>query len=72
MWVLNGNVNYFRVLFESLPDYRKIVLLIYHNKDDKNLLREVGFSQRDNNLLNVKYRNILIKQYEEYLIYIND
>ena len=41
------NVNYFKDLFESIPDYRKIVLLMFLFQDDKNLLREIGFSERD-------------------------
>ena len=41
------NINYFKDLFESIPDYRKIVLLMFLFQDDKNLLREIGFSERD-------------------------
>ena len=41
------NINYFEDLFESIPDYRKIVLLMFLFQDDKNLLREIGFSERD-------------------------
>ena len=44
-----NNVNYFRDLFESISDYRKIVLLMFLIKDDKNLLKEVGFSRNDIN-----------------------
>ena len=40
------NVNYFKDLFESIPDYRKIVLLMFLIKDDKNLLKENGFQQK--------------------------
>ena len=32
------NVNYLRDLFESTPDYRKIVLLMFLIKDDKNFV----------------------------------
>ena len=41
------NINYFKDLFESIPDYRKIVLLMFLFQYDKNLLREIGFSERD-------------------------
>ena len=41
--------NYFKELFESVPDYRKIVLLMFLIEDDKNFLRETGFSKNDFN-----------------------
>ena len=44
--------NYFRDLFESITDYRKIVLLIFLIQNDKNLIKEIGFSKNDINLLN--------------------
>ena len=36
-------VNYFKGLFESIADYRKIVLTIFSIKNDENLLKECGF-----------------------------
>ena len=33
-----NNVNYFKDLFESIPDYKKIVLLMFLIKKDVNLL----------------------------------
>ena len=42
-----NNVNYFRHLFESIPDYRKIVLLMFLIKDVEKLLKDVGFSKND-------------------------
>ena len=38
-------------LFESIPDYRKIVSLIFLFQNDKDLIREIGFSKRDMNQL---------------------
>ena len=35
--------NYFKDKFESLPDYRKIILLILLIKNDDDLLKECGF-----------------------------
>ena len=67
-----NNVNYFTDLFESILDYRKIVLLIFSIQNDKNLLHEIGFSERDINRLNLNFKNILIDLYEEYLDYIKD
>ena len=66
------NINYFKELFESIPDYRKIVLLMFLIKDDKNLLKEVGFSKNDMNLLSLEFKNILLGEYENYLDYIKN
>ena len=46
-----NNVYYFTHLFESIPDYKKIVLLIFLIKNDVNFLYECGFLKRDNNFL---------------------
>ena len=40
------DVIYSKDLFESIPDYREIVLSMFLIKDDKNLLKEVGFSKK--------------------------
>ena len=66
------NVIYFKDLFESIPDYRKIVLLMFLIRDDKNLLKEVGFSKNDINFLSLEFKNILLEEYEEYLDYIKN
>ena len=39
-------------------------------KDDKNLLKEIGFSKNDINLLSLEFKNILLEEYENYLDYI--
>ena len=65
-------MNYFKDIFESIPDYRKIVFLIFLIQNDKNLLKEIGFSERDINLLNLEFKNILLEGYEEYLDYIKN
>ena len=62
----------FKDLFESIPDYRKIVLLIFLIQNDKNLLKEIGFGKNDINLLNLEFKTILIGEYENYLDYIKD
>ena len=59
-------------MFESIPDYRKIVFLIFLIKNDKNLLPEVGFSERDINRINLEFKNILIEEYEEYRDYVRN
>ena len=66
------NINYFKELLESIPDYRKIVLLIFLIQNDKNLLKEIGFSKKDINLLNFEFKNILLEEFENYLDYIKN
>ena len=63
---------YFKDLFESIEDYRKIVLLIFLIKNDKNLLLEIGFSERDINRLDLEFKNILLEPHEEYLDYVKN
>ena len=67
-----NNENYFKDIFESMHDYKKIVLLIFLFQNDKNLLKEIGFSKSDNNLLNLEFKNILLKEFEENLSYIKN
>ena len=67
-----NNSNYFKDMFESIPDYRKIVLLSFLNQNDKNFLLDIGFSERDINRLNLEFKNLLIEEYEEYLDYVRN
>ena len=67
-----NNTNYFKDIFESIQDYRKIVLLIYLIQNDKNLLKEIGFSKNDINLLNLEFKKVLLEEFENYLYYIKD
>ena len=67
-----NNSNYFKDIFESIPDYRKIVLLIFLFQIVKNLLNEIGFSKADINILNLEFKNILIEEFEDYLSYIKN
>ena len=46
-----NNVNYFTDLFESIPDYKKPVLLMFLIKNDVNFLNECGFLKGDINFL---------------------
>ena len=66
------NVNYFKDLFESIPDYRKIVLLIFLIQNDKNLIKEIGFNKKHINLLSIEFKNLLIEKNEEYLDFIKN
>ena len=65
-------MKYFKDIFESITDYRKIVLLIFLIQNDKNLLKEIGFSKNDINLLNLEFKNILLEEFENYLEYVKD
>ena len=67
-----NNENYFKDILESIHDYRKIVLLIFLIQNDKNLLKEIGFSKNDINLLNLEFKNILLEEFENFLYYIKD
>ena len=51
------NVNYFKDLFESITDYKKIFLLMFLIKNDVNFLNECGFLKGDINFL---YKEIKI------------
>ena len=66
-----NNPNYFEDKFESITDYRKTVLLTLIN-DDKNLLKERGFSKNDIIRLSLEFKNLLMEQHEEYLDYVKN
>ena len=55
-----NNINYFKDLFESILDYRKIILLIFLIQNDKNSLPEIGFNKNDINRLSIEFKNILL------------
>ena len=64
------NINYFKDLFESIPDYKKIVLLMFLIKNDVNFLYECGFLNGDINFLYKEFKNILLELNEDYLDHI--
>ena len=66
------HVFYFKEMFESFPDYKKILVITFFIQNDKNLLREIGFSKNVINRLNLEFKNFLIEQHEEYLHYVKD
>ena len=67
-----NKTNYFKDLFESISEYRKIVLLIFLIQNDKNFLKEIGFSQSYINQLSIEFKNTLLEEFEEYLSYIKN
>ena len=64
--------NYFKDIFKSIHDYKKIVLLIFLIQNDKNLLKEIGFSKDDINQLSKEFKNVLLEEFEDYLSYIKN
>ena len=67
-----NNVNYFEDLFESIPDYKKIVLLMFLIKNYVNFLYECGFLKGDINFLSKEFKNILLELNEDYLDHIKN
>ena len=67
-----NNSDYFKDIIESIPNYRKIVLLIYLIQNDKRLLEEIGFSKKIIISLNLEFNNVLINKFDEYLSYIKN
>ena len=67
-----NNSNYFKDIFKSIQEYRKIVLLIFLFQNDKNLLKEIGFGKKNIILLNLEFKKILLEEFENYLDYIKD
>ena len=66
------NVDYFKDPFKSIPDYKKIVLLIFLIKNDINFLYECGFLKGDINFLYKEFKNILLELNGEYLDHIKN
>ena len=61
------HVIHFRDLFESIQDYRKIVLIIFLFQNDKELLRVIGSSESDITRVNLEFKDILLEQHDKYL-----
>ena len=66
------NGNYFKDLFESLPEYRNLVLILFLIKKDVDILHECGFVKNDNNCVCLEFKKILVEQIEEFLFYMKD
>ena len=63
-------INFFKDLFESIPKYRKIVLLMILIKNDADILQEFGFLKNDNNCGCSKFFKSLMEENEDDLEYI--
>ena len=64
-----NNEIYFKDLFKSIPDYRKVVILRFQIKSNFALLSEFGFLKDDINRLCLEFKKILNEQCEDYLEY---
>ena len=65
-------LKYFTDLYDSIPDYKKIVLLMFLIKNDVYLLYECGFLKGDINFLYKEFKNILLELKEDYLDHIKN
>ena len=63
------NKTYFKDSFESINAYKKTVLIKFIIQNDRDLLHEIGFSERDINRLNLEFKNIIKEHHEQYLDY---
>ena len=66
------HVNYFKDLFEIIPDYTKLVVSFLNFKKDTDFLIESGYIKNDINSLFQEFEYILLEQNGEYLIYIEN
>ena len=64
--------NFFKDMFESIPLYKKIELIIILFQNDAYSLEEGGFLKSDNNSLCEEFKNISFEHNEEYLSYIKN
>ena len=53
-------------MLESIPDYRKIVIVTFLIKNDSDLSNDCGFLKNDINCSNLEFKNILMEQNEKY------
>ena len=53
--------NYFKDMSESIPDYGKIVLLMFLIKNDVDLLNECGYLKNDINRQNIEFKNMFME-----------
>ena len=67
-----NNINYFTDFFESIPDYKKIVLLMFLIKNDVSFLYECRFLKSVINFIYKEFKNILLELKEDYLDHIKN
>ena len=67
-----NNMNCFTDFFNSIPDYKKIVLLIFLIKNYVNFSYECEFLKGDINFLYEEFKNIFLELNEDYLVHIKN
>ena len=67
-----NKINFFTDLFESIPDYKKIVFVIFLIKNVVNFFYECGFLKGDINFLYKEFKNSLLELNEDYLDHIKN
>ena len=67
-----SNINYFKDFFESIPDYKKVVLIMFLIRNDVNFFYECGFLERDINFLYKEFKNISLELNEDCLDHIKN
>ena len=64
-----NRVNCFKDMFESIQDFRKIVLLTLLFKYEVDLLQESGYLKNDNISLRLQNKKVSMEQKDDYLDY---
>ena len=62
--------NFFKHLFKSVPDYRKMAFSMFWFQNDKDLIKECGFFKNDVHRLFLELKNISREANEAYLDYV--
>ena len=63
------HINYFKDMLESIPNYRKTILLILLIQNDKDLMKQCGFLKSDIDRLSNDFKKFLMAQNEDCLDY---
>ena len=58
-------INCFKSLIESIPDYRRIVLIMFLIRNDFDLIKEIGFLKNDINSLKKEFKKSLTEHNED-------
>ena len=67
-----NNVKYSTDIFETITNYKKIVLLMFSIKNDRDLITECGFLKGDINFLYKDFKKILVELNEEHLDHVKN
>ena len=61
------HVSYFKYMFESILDYRKIVFLMVSYENDLDFSNKCGFLRNQSNRFSLECKKFLNDQIEDYL-----